>query len=104
MAPPTATTTTPAPVEAGVPTPAQTVADGAVFPVAGPHNFADDLLRRAGASNAVTDGGSWPTLGFERVVELEPSVVKLDLALIRGVDAAETPPQRALPELPGSIP
>jgi murein DD-endopeptidase MepM/ murein hydrolase activator NlpD len=28
----------PAP-EAGVPTPAQTVADGAVFPVAGPHNF-----------------------------------------------------------------
>jgi biotin carboxyl carrier protein len=35
----TATTTTLAPVEAGVPTPAQTVADGAVFPVAGPHNF-----------------------------------------------------------------
>ena len=29
----------PATVEAGVPTPAQTVADGAVFPVAGPHNF-----------------------------------------------------------------
>jgi murein DD-endopeptidase MepM/ murein hydrolase activator NlpD len=29
---------TPAP-EAGVPTPAETVADGAVFPVAGPHNF-----------------------------------------------------------------
>ncbi|HEY2216944.1 MAG TPA: M23 family metallopeptidase [Solirubrobacteraceae bacterium] len=30
----------PAPtLEAGVPTPAQTVADGAVFPVAGPHNF-----------------------------------------------------------------
>jgi hypothetical protein len=32
---------TPAPIttEAGVPTPAQTVADGAVFPVRGPHNF-----------------------------------------------------------------
>jgi murein DD-endopeptidase MepM/ murein hydrolase activator NlpD len=29
----------PVPVEAGVPTVAQTVADGAVFPVAGPHNF-----------------------------------------------------------------
>jgi hypothetical protein len=29
---------TPAP-EAGVPTPAQTVADGAIFPVQGPHNF-----------------------------------------------------------------
>lgn len=28
-----------APTEAGVPTPAQTVADGAVFPVQGPHNF-----------------------------------------------------------------
>jgi murein DD-endopeptidase MepM/ murein hydrolase activator NlpD len=27
------------PLEAGVPTPAQTVAAGAVFPVAGPHNF-----------------------------------------------------------------
>jgi hypothetical protein len=28
-------------LEAGVPTPAQTVADGAVFPVAGAHNFGD---------------------------------------------------------------
>ena len=28
-----------APLEAGVPTPAQTLADGAVFPVAGPHSF-----------------------------------------------------------------
>jgi hypothetical protein len=41
--PPTlAVLVTPAPapsVEAGVPTVAQTVADGAVFPVAGPHNF-----------------------------------------------------------------
>jgi Peptidase family M23 len=38
----TATPVTPAPpatTEAGVPTPAQTVADGAVFPVRGPHNF-----------------------------------------------------------------
>jgi hypothetical protein len=39
-APPPAPITAPAPVvEPGVPTPAQTVADGAVFPVAGPHNF-----------------------------------------------------------------
>jgi len=29
----------PASGEAGIPTPAQTLADGAVFPVAGPHNF-----------------------------------------------------------------
>jgi murein DD-endopeptidase MepM/ murein hydrolase activator NlpD len=35
---------TPAP-EAGVPTPAQTVADGAVFPVRGPHNFGDSENR-----------------------------------------------------------
>jgi Peptidase family M23 len=39
-APPAAPLTAPAPVvEPGVPTPAQTVADGAVFPVAGAHNF-----------------------------------------------------------------
>ncbi len=35
----TPTPTAPAPAEAGVPTVAQTVADGAVFPVAGQHNF-----------------------------------------------------------------
>jgi murein DD-endopeptidase MepM/ murein hydrolase activator NlpD len=29
------------PVEAGVPTPAQTVADGSVFPVAAPHSYGD---------------------------------------------------------------
>jgi Peptidase family M23 len=41
-APPSAPPTAPAPViEPGVPTPAQTVADGAVFPVAGAHNFGD---------------------------------------------------------------
>jgi hypothetical protein len=39
-APPPAPLTAPAPVvEPGVPTPAQTLADGAVFPVAGVHNF-----------------------------------------------------------------
>jgi biotin carboxyl carrier protein len=41
VAPTPAPTPTPpvAPLEAGVPTPAQTVADGAVFPVAGTHSF-----------------------------------------------------------------
>lgn len=40
--PPVAAPTPAAPVlEAGVPTPAQTVADGAVFPVAGAHSFGD---------------------------------------------------------------
>jgi iron complex transport system substrate-binding protein len=43
--------------------------------VAGPRSFADDLVRHAGAANAVTDGGAWPTLGFERVVELDPDVI-----------------------------
>jgi hypothetical protein len=42
-APPKPVTPAPEPapgaVEAGVPTPAQTLTDGAVFPVAGPHNF-----------------------------------------------------------------
>jgi iron complex transport system substrate-binding protein len=43
--------------------------------VAGPRDFANDLLRRAGAVNVVTEGGSWPTLGFESVVELDPDVI-----------------------------
>jgi iron complex transport system substrate-binding protein len=43
--------------------------------VAGPHNFADDMLRHAGAANVVTDGTSWPVLGFERIVELDPDVI-----------------------------
>jgi hypothetical protein len=37
--PPAAAPSTP--VEAGVPTPAQTAADGAVFPVSGPHSYGD---------------------------------------------------------------
>jgi iron complex transport system substrate-binding protein len=43
--------------------------------VAGPRSFADDLVHHAGAVNAVTEGGAWPTLGFERVVELDPDVI-----------------------------
>jgi iron complex transport system substrate-binding protein len=43
--------------------------------VAGPKSFADEVIRRAAATNAVTDGGAWPALGFERVVELDPDVV-----------------------------
>jgi biotin carboxyl carrier protein len=37
--PPAPSAQPPPPTEAGVPTPAQTVAEGAVFPVAGPHSF-----------------------------------------------------------------
>ena len=43
--------------------------------VAGPRSFADDLVRHAGATNVVTEGGAWPALGFERVVELDPDVI-----------------------------
>jgi murein DD-endopeptidase MepM/ murein hydrolase activator NlpD len=46
--PPTVPVTPPPPAsspEPGVPTPAQTVADGAVFPVRGPHNFGDSENR-----------------------------------------------------------
>jgi iron complex transport system substrate-binding protein len=43
--------------------------------VAGPQSFADELLRRAGAVNAVTGGGAWPVVGLERVAELDPDVV-----------------------------
>ncbi|HWF31246.1 MAG TPA: M23 family metallopeptidase [Solirubrobacteraceae bacterium] len=51
-APPPAPIAPPAPVvEPGVPTPAQTVADGAVFPVAGPHNFGN-AENRYGAPRA----------------------------------------------------
>jgi len=43
--------------------------------VAGPAGFADELLRRAGATNVVPDGGAWPVVSFERIVELDPDVV-----------------------------
>ncbi|HEY1696469.1 MAG TPA: helical backbone metal receptor [Polyangiaceae bacterium] len=42
---------------------------------AGPKSFADEMLRRAGATNVLADGGAWPALGFERVVDLDPDVV-----------------------------
>jgi iron complex transport system substrate-binding protein len=42
---------------------------------AGPLSFADELLRLAGASNVVDSGPAWPTVGFERIVELDPDVV-----------------------------
>jgi hypothetical protein len=49
-APPPSSSPPPAP-EAGVPTPAQTVADGAVFPAAGPHSFGN-AENRFGAPRA----------------------------------------------------
>ena len=43
--------------------------------VAGPSTFADEMLRRAGAVNAVSEGAGYPTLGMERVISLDPDVV-----------------------------
>jgi iron complex transport system substrate-binding protein len=42
---------------------------------AGPDSFAGDLVAHAGAVDAVTGGGAWPAIGFERVVEMDPDVV-----------------------------
>lgn len=43
--------------------------------VAGPGSFADEMIRRAGGANVVTEGGAYPTLGAERVIALDPDVV-----------------------------
>jgi iron complex transport system substrate-binding protein len=43
--------------------------------VAGPSSFADEMIRRAGGTNAVTEGGGYPTLGIERVMTLDPDVI-----------------------------
>jgi iron complex transport system substrate-binding protein len=60
--------------------------------VAGPRSFADDLVRHAGATNAVTEGGAWPVLGFERVVELDPDVI-LDASVAETGGATRITPQ-----------
>ncbi len=43
--------------------------------VAGPSTFADEMLQRAGAVNAITEGTGYPTLGMERIISLAPDVV-----------------------------
>jgi iron complex transport system substrate-binding protein len=42
---------------------------------AGPESFANELIRYAGAQNVVVEGGAWPTLGFEWIVDNDPDVV-----------------------------
>jgi iron complex transport system substrate-binding protein len=63
--------------------------------VAGPGTFADEMLRRAGADNAVTSGGEYPTLGIERVIALDADVV-LNAAL-----SEQHGDQRIAAEAPG---
>jgi len=43
--------------------------------VAGPHTFANEMIERAGGTNAVRDGSLYPTLGMEQVLALDPDVV-----------------------------
>lgn len=43
--------------------------------VAGPASFADEMIRRAGGTNAITEGSGYPTLGIERVITVDPDVV-----------------------------
>jgi iron complex transport system substrate-binding protein len=42
---------------------------------AGASSYVDELLRRAGGENVVTDGPAWPVLGFEKILELDPDIV-----------------------------
>jgi iron complex transport system substrate-binding protein len=42
---------------------------------AGPGGFPDEMLRRAGGVNVVTEGSAYPTLGLERVLALDPDVI-----------------------------
>jgi iron complex transport system substrate-binding protein len=63
--------------------------------VAGPGSFADEMIRRAGGTNAVTDGNGYPTIGMERVVTLDPDVV-VDAAM-----AEERGAERIAKDAPG---
>ncbi len=47
---------------------------------AGPKDFVDEMTRRARATNVLDAGGSWQTLGFEQIIELDPDIV-VDLSV-----------------------
>jgi Peptidase family M23 len=68
---PAPVTPSPGALEAGVPTPAQTVADGAVFPVAGPHSFGGPENRFGAPRNGYTHQGQ-DVLTAEGTPDLAP--------------------------------
>jgi iron complex transport system substrate-binding protein len=71
------------------------VVDVAPVVAAGPRSFTDELISWAHAVNVVTEGGAWQTIGFERVVELDPDIV---------IDASaphNAGPTRIRPDAPG---
>lgn len=43
--------------------------------VAGPASFSDEMIRRAGGTNVIAEGGAYPTIGVERVLALDPDVI-----------------------------
>jgi len=55
--------------------------------VAGPSSFADEMVRRAGGTNVVTEGGAYPTMGVEHVLALDPDVI-LNAAMMEEHSAA----------------
>jgi iron complex transport system substrate-binding protein len=71
------------------------VVDVSPVVAAGPRDFIDEMLRRAGGANVLTAGGPWQTLDFEQIVDLDPDVV-LDVSMLG------TPgPTRITPEVHG---
>jgi iron complex transport system substrate-binding protein len=51
------------------------VVDVAPVYAAGPRTFAGEMLKEAGATNVLPDDAGWTSIGFERIVELDPDVV-----------------------------
>lgn len=43
--------------------------------VAGPSSFPDEMIRRAGGTNVITEGEAYPKIGVERVLALDPDVI-----------------------------
>jgi iron complex transport system substrate-binding protein len=43
--------------------------------VAGPSSFPDEMIRRAGGTNVIVEGGAYPSINVERVLALDPDVI-----------------------------
>jgi iron complex transport system substrate-binding protein len=59
---------------------------------AGPGDFMDELLRRAGSVNVLASGGPWQALGFEEIAGLDPDVI-VDASLADGTAASRVTAQ-----------
>jgi iron complex transport system substrate-binding protein len=77
------------------PTRALTVVDVSPVVAAGPGDFLDEMVRRAGGINALASGAPWQTLDFEQIAGLDPEVV-LDVSYANGGGAS-----RITPAMPG---